>query len=128
MFVSHDIIHIHNNVLWDWQYSKKYSHTFPILSMNVRNIIQNIVNCNGYEQCYAWLHWAKKNKIIVGCFYPITWIWACWPYSNIIEGPATMNEYSTQKKLTFDEGDTQFILSQTFQYAIIYTTLDVLDA
>ena len=39
-----------------------------------------------------------------------------------------MNEYSTQKKLTFDEGDTQFILSQTFQYAIIYTTLDVLDA
>ena len=43
-FIRHNIIRIHNNVLWDWQYATKYSWIFLTFSLNVRmSIPQNIV-------------------------------------------------------------------------------------
>ena len=34
----HNIIQIHNNVMWDWQHSTKYSQIFPTFKPNVGNI------------------------------------------------------------------------------------------
>ena len=30
----HNIIHIHNNVMWDWQYSTEYFYIFPSSEVN----------------------------------------------------------------------------------------------
>ena len=53
---KHNIIQVHNNVLWDWQYSTKYSQIFPTFSLNVANIQWNIVvpieHCYGSEYYY----------------------------------------------------------------------------
>ena len=47
----HNIIQIHNNVQWDWQYFTEYSLVFPYISLNVGNILWSIVSAT--EHCYG---------------------------------------------------------------------------
>ena len=48
----HNIIQIHNSVLWDWQYSTEYSSIFLTHILNVGIIPWNIVN--PAKHCYEF--------------------------------------------------------------------------
>ena len=49
-----NIIQIHNNVLWDWQYFMGHSHIFPTFRLNVGNIRKYYVE---YRQSHITLLW-----------------------------------------------------------------------
>ena len=53
----HNIIHIHTNVLWGWQYSTYNFQVFPTFRLNIGNFMWNIANpmehSYGYEWCYG---------------------------------------------------------------------------
>ena len=62
---GHNIIQIHNNVLWDWQYSMEYSSYFSpnvgifheILAVphNIVMDLNNIMGLCDHLFCYSWL-------------------------------------------------------------------------
>jgi hypothetical protein len=53
----HDIIHIHNNVMWDWQYSTNYSWIFFTFNLNY-------VMCK-LAQLGTWF-WGQPHKLTGG--------------------------------------------------------------
>ena len=59
---SRNIIHIHNDIMWDWQYSSRYSLIYPhsvwmweISGKVSWNIVSPTKHCYGFESCYAKL-------------------------------------------------------------------------
>ena len=47
-----NILHIHNNIMWDLQYSMKYSHIFLTFKLNV----ENTKKCGQYFEKYCQSH------------------------------------------------------------------------
>jgi hypothetical protein len=57
-FQSHNIIQIHNNVMWDWQYYVKYSPTFKLnmrIFLRILSVPDNtIMDLNNVWQTYTY--------------------------------------------------------------------------
>lgn len=51
---GHTIIHIHDSVMWDWQYSIKYSFIFPTFSQNVSNWLIKKYCCFQVSETKLW--------------------------------------------------------------------------
>ena len=50
IYLSHNIIQIHNNVMWDWQYFIEYSpHSVRIWGNIMYNIVCPTKHCYGFE-------------------------------------------------------------------------------
>ena len=63
---EHNIIQIHNNVLWDWQFLKEYFWIFPTFKLDVENIRENFVNRTIlWIWIMLWAYWKDHNSTFI---------------------------------------------------------------
>ena len=70
--ISHKIIHVHSNVIWDWQYYMEYSHIQTAYGNIMQNICQSHITLlwNWIMLCPTWREEGAKRIVFVQ--YPHT--------------------------------------------------------
>ena len=66
-FISHKIIHVHSNVIWDWQYYMEYSHIQTAYGNIMQNICQSHITLlwNWIMLCPTWREEGAKRIVFV---------------------------------------------------------------
>ena len=84
IITHYTIIQIHNNVMWDSQYSTKHSQIFPTFGLDVGNIREYSMEYYESHKTLLWIWIMLWSITVVSYCFLIVWTWDSWCLHKLV--------------------------------------------